>query len=249
MDTLTIIIAAAAGLALGYATAAHFASQARNTLLAKLKSESHALKEAQAKFKELKAGDDMSQKNEKNAKKLEKRASDAAREVERLKNKTMAAEKCHVDALAKVQLELEQAMAATAEQGGADSVNVELQEALGSAGMALDSILAALLKHEDQTGVLLGDINGIVIAKSGDADTIENAAAACNTLVSLPRKLEGMLPLNKYFTYNLHDGENAIAGHAFESDGEVIALITVGTQAPALSSIDAVVQSVTTALR
>ena len=245
MDTLTIIIAASAGLALGYATAAHFASQARHTLLGKLKTESHALKEAQAKFKELKAAD-TSQESEKNAKKFEKRARDTAREVERLKNKTMAAEKCHVDALAKVQLELEEAKAKSVV--AQPTINPELQEELSSVGSALDGILATLIKHEGQTGVLLGDINGIVIAKSGDADTIENAAAACNTLLSLPKRLEGMLPMNKYFTYNLQDGKNAIAGHAFQSDGEVIALMTVGPQAPATSSIDAVVQSLTTAL-
>jgi len=277
MQTLYVVVASASGLALGYAAASHLASNAKAALMAKLSDESSALKEAQAKLKQLKAGESKGSgkgggggggkgKNkkspDKDIKKFEKQVADANRELERLKDSQMATDKAHADALAKVEAQLasaladtakaveeakeEAASAAPAEAG--EVVNAELIAALGSAGASLDDILATLIQHEGQTGALLGDINGIVVAKAGDSDTVENTAAASNTLVSLPQKLQGMLPMNQHFGFELHDGENAISGQAFESEGELLALTTVGTTAPNESSLRAVVDSVKAAL-
>jgi len=277
MDTLTVVVASASGLALGYATAAHFASEARSALQAKLKDESSALKDAQSKLKALKSGGDSKKtgkgktkkdnnnKDSKKLEKLEKQLADGTKEIERLKNANMASEKSHSDAVAKLEARVEavkaeaaeaaEAAAAAAESPESRSadtsapVNAELQASLDSAGASLDEILNALVKHEGQTGVLLGDSNGIIIAKAGDAETVENTAAASNTLITLPQKLNGMLPLNKHFGFRLQDGDSAITGRAFETDGEQMALTTVGALAPAEASLLAVVKQISSALR
>lgn len=281
MQTLYVVVASASGLALGYAAASHLASNAKAALMAKLSDESSALKEAQAKLKQLKAGESKGSgkggggggggkgKNkkspDKDIKKFEKQVADANRELERLKDSQMATDKAHADALAKVEAQLASAMADTAkaveeakEQAASaapaeaseagEVANAELIAALGSAGASLDGILETLIQHEGQTGALLGDINGIVVAKAGDSDTVENTAAASNTLVSLPQKLQGMLPMNQHFGFELHDGENAISGQTFESEGELLALTTVGTTAPNEASLQAVIDSVKAAL-
>tara|TARA_R110002073_G_scaffold142117_3_gene293656 strand:- start:5057 stop:5953 length:897 start_codon:yes stop_codon:yes gene_type:complete len=210
--------------------------------------------------------------NDKDTKKIEKQIADANRELERLKNSQMATEKAHADALAKVEGQLADAKAETqaaveaaiaeaasaAEASAAeaapavaapiDDTNADLIAALGSAGASLDAILATLVDHEGQTGALLGDINGIVVAKAGDSDVIENTAAASNTLVSLPQRLDGMLPMNQHFTFALQDGKNAISGKAFESEGELLAITTVGAKAPKQSSLNAVAESIMAAL-
>ena len=206
--------------------------------------------------------------NDKDTKKIEKQIADANRELERLKNSQMATEKAHADALAKVESQLADAKAATQTAVEAaiaeavtnaaettapsaapdDDTNADLIAALGSAGASLDAILATLVDHEGQTGALLGDINGIVVAKAGDSDVVENTAAASNTLVSLPQRLDGMLPMNQHFTFALQDGKNAISGKAFESEGELLAITTVGAQAPKQSSLNAVAESIMAAL-
>ncbi len=281
MQTLYVVVASASGLALGYAAASHLASSAKAALTAKLSDESNALKEAQAKLKQLKAGESKGtakgggggggggggkgkgkKSPDKDTKKLEKQIADANRELERLKDSQMAADTAHTDALAKVEAQLasaiadtakaveeakaEAASAAPAEAG--EAVNAELIAALGSAGASLDGILETLIQHEGQTGALLGDINGIVVAKAGDSETVENTAAASNTLVSLPQKLQGMLPMNQHFGFELQDGENAISGQTFESEGELLALTTVGATAPNEASLQAVIDSVKAAL-
>lgn len=274
MQTLYVVVASVSGLALGYATASHFASTARAALSAKLRDETSALDEAHKKLKELKSGDSKGsgkgggkgknkKSNDKDTKKIEKQIADANRELERLKDAQMASDKSHADALSKLEGQLTSAKAETvqaveeakaAAETPADSapasggVNSDLIAALGSAGSSLDDILATLIDHEGQTGALLGDINGIIVAKAGDSDTVENTAAASNTIVSLPQKLNGMLAMNQHFGYEFQDGENSISGKAFGSEGELLALTTVGAKAPTQASLDAVIETVLAAL-
>ncbi|MCP4444364.1 MAG: hypothetical protein GY811_03340 [Myxococcales bacterium] len=287
MQTLYVVVASTSCLALGYATAAHFASSAKMALQAKLSDETSALKEAEKQIKALKSGNGAKSsgkskdkgkskgkgkgnKTEKDTKKLEKQAADAARELERLKDAQMASDKAHTDALGKTKAQLaearantetaveeakaeatkaaESAQAETASTDSTEDVPPEVIAALGSAGASLDAILATLVEHDGQQGALLGDANGIIIAKAGDKDTVENTAAASNTIVTLPQKLDGILPLDKHFTYQLEDGENAIAGRAFESEGELLALTTVGKTAPNQATLVAVIESLSAAL-
>ncbi len=275
MQTLYVVVASVSGLALGYATAAHFASGAKAALQAKLKDESSALKEAEAKLKELGSGDKKTASKSKgkgkktdnkksDTKKLEKQIADANRELERLKDAQMAADKAHADALAKAKQQVEDAKGETAKaveaakaeaaqsteeaETNGESVSAELASALAEAGASLDEILKALIEHAGQTGALLGDVNGIIVAKAGDSDTVESAAAASNTIVSLPQKLEGMLPMNKHFSFQLQDGKNSISGLSFESEGELLALTSVGSQKLNAATLSAVVASLAGAL-
>ena len=232
MEPLSLVIASAAGLAFGYATAAHFGSRARTLLNAdKDKAQKKSDKEISALKDEV--GELKSTAEE--AKKLESATKNAERDLQKLK-------KGHADDLAKVQTKLAEAEAALPN-------TKKLDVALQDAGKNLNTILKALLDCEGQTAALVADANGINVGSAGDSDTVDGGLAAASILTSIPKRLNDLLPLDTNFSFRLQDGKHSIVGRTFESDGDLLALTTIGETAPSEEAMEATLRCVNSALK
>jgi len=238
MHTLIVVLASASCLLFGFAAATHLGARARDLLTAKLKAEKEkALKGTKKELGSL--------KNEvKQLKEGATKSKEDGKAAEKLKKQLKSEKESHAKKLASLEEELTAAQLASA--GGDIS---KLEEALGKAGRSLDEILAALVSDQQQTAALLSDTTGIAIASAGDADTIDGTAAATAMLTGIPKQLNNLVPLNKHFSFRLEDGTNSIVGHAFESDGELLALTTVGKGAPSSKAIETTLESVNSALQ
>jgi Skp family chaperone for outer membrane proteins len=237
MHTLIVVLASASCLLFGFAAATHLGARARSLLTDKLKTEKERALSSSKKelgtlreeVKKLKASND--------------KGKEDTSKSDKLKKDLKKAEDSHAKEVDKLQKKLAEVEAINA--GG----NVKkLESALKKAGKGLDDILNAFIKDQGQTAALLCDGDGIVIAKAGDGDTIDGAAAAASTLTGIPKKLSGMVPLENHFSYRLADGSNSIVGHTFESAGELIALTTVGTEPPSANAMKSTLASLNSAL-
>ncbi len=252
MHTLIVVLACASALLFGFAAATHLAARARKLLTVKLKSEqekslgsgSKELTSLRAEVKKLKASNKGSGKGGGKGKgKGKESESGSDKKSEKLKKELQSSKDIHANAVKKLEEEL---IAAKAAGSGGDVKR--LDAALTKAGKRLDEILAAFIGDQGQKAALLSDASGIVIAKAGNADTLDGVAAAANMLTSIPKQLNNLVPLDQNFNFRLDDGTNSIAGRAFESDGELLALTSVGERAPSENSIKRTLASLNSAL-
>lgn len=247
MHTLIVVLASLSCLLFGFAAATHLGARARALLTDKLKQErekalkgsSKELTSLKAEVKKLKSGS----KSSKSGKSSKGGDGDGGKKAEQLKKDLQSAKDTHANEIKKLK---EQVSTAEAVSSGGDVTRLE--EALKKAGKGLDEILAAFVGDQGQKAALLSDGTGITIAKAGDTDTIDGAAAAASMLTGIPKQLDNLVPLKQHFTFQLEDGANSIVGQAFESHGELVALTTVGDHAPSKNSIKTTLASLNSAL-
>ncbi len=240
MHTLIVVLASLSSLLFGFAAATHLGARARALLTDKLKVErAKALSGSTKELTSLKA----EVKKLKSGKNDSKGDGGSNKKADKLKKELQSAKDTHANELKKLQEKVDSAEAASS---GGDVTRLEA--ALKKADKGLNDILAAFVRDQAQTAALLCDATGITIASAGDTDTIDGAAAAASVLTSIPKQLNNLVPLEEHFTYQLQDGTNSIVGNAYESHGELVALTSIGKDAPTPNSIKSTLASLNSAL-
>jgi chromosome segregation ATPase len=230
-----------------------------------------ALKEAEGKLKSLEGKKGELEKNldktKKSLKRVESEKEKAEREAKEKEQALKETEGKAANLAAKAEeaegkiKQSQQELSKIKEDAEAKAQEVSnLKEEMKKAGVAavasydqvkgdLNGILKVLCEHESQAAAVLADANGIIVASHGSKDVSEGVAAAARRITKISASLQGMVEFSQVSSFRLADSSNhVIAGRAFDLEGELVALATVGDNMPTDGSLEGAMTNLRSAL-